>query len=106
MAVDISGDMVGLDVASAELDRLVAADNAQAADPAASGTKTDQSASDGQRAAQPESGDSKPSSAEGPKDQGTKGPKDPQTETQQQRTTKPDEQQQDNKSRYAKAQER
>lgn len=57
MNVEVPSDMIGLDQASAELDRLIAADEqsaAAAADPGAQAQTTDQSATtEAQRAAQP-----------------------------------------------------
>lgn len=56
MSVEISQEMIGLEQASAALDTLMAADAAgakAAQEPPKGGTPNDQSASDGQRAAQP-----------------------------------------------------
>ncbi len=52
MSVEISGDLVGLEQANAELDKLIAADAQSAQSPAAPDS-ADKSASGGTRAAQP-----------------------------------------------------
>jgi hypothetical protein len=58
MSVEISGDMIGMGEANAELERLMAADAAAGHSPAAVPT-TDQSVNAGQRAAQPGGKDAK-----------------------------------------------
>lgn len=108
--VEVPQEMIGLDAASAELDKLMAADAAQTQQ--AQATPTDQSASQGQRAAQTAEGQpSKPDSTSDPNKGQSDTPAAADQKPADQKEQKPEQQQQkpeDQKepTRYEKARRR